>query len=81
MKSNGGRKRVDIHGAVNIESKESTDRLCRKIEAKHPKAKKIHLFIDNASYDTAKWLEEQLKLRKSKIVLHFAAVFSELECD
>jgi transposase len=83
LKSNGGRKRVNIHGAVNIETKdiitdfpksvnkESTDRLCRKIEAKHPDADVIHLFIDNASYYTAKWLLEQLKLRKSKIVLHF----------
>ena len=82
VKSNGGRKRVNIHGAVDIESKdivtdfpksvnkESTYRLCRKIEAKHPKAKKIHLFIDNASYYTTKWLKEKLKSRKSKIVLH-----------
>jgi transposase len=88
LKSNGGRKRVNIHGAVNIETKdivtdfpksvtkESTDRLCRKIEAHHPKAKKIHLFIDNASYYTAKWLKEQLKLRKSKIVLHFLPSYS-----
>ena len=88
LKSNGGRKRVNIHGAVNIKTKdivtdfpksvnkESTDRLCRKIEAKHPKAKKIHLFIDNASYYTAKWLKEQLKLRKSKIVLHFLPTHS-----
>jgi transposase len=88
LKSNGGRKRVNIHGAVNIKTKEivtdfpksvnkeSTDRLCRKIEAKHPKAKKIHLFIDNASYYTAKWLKEQLKLRKSKIVFHFLPTHS-----
>jgi transposase len=88
LKSNGGRKRVNIHGAVNIESKdivtdfpksvnkESTDRLCRKIEAKHPKAKKIHLFVDNASYYTAKWLKEQLKKKKSKIVLHFLPTHS-----
>jgi len=88
LKSNGGRKRVNIHGAVNIKTKdivtdfpksvnkESTDRLCRRIEKRHPKAKKIHLFIDNASYYTAKWLKEQLKLRKSKIVLHFLPTHS-----
>jgi transposase len=88
LKSNGGRKRVNIHGAVNIETKDivtdfpksvnkkSTDRLCRKIEAKHPNAEKIHLFIDNASYYTARWLLEQLKLRKSKIVLHFLPTHS-----
>jgi transposase len=88
LKSNGGRKRVNIHGAVNIKTKdivtdfpksvnkESTDRLCRKIEAKHPRAKQIHLFIDNASYYTANGLKEQLKLRKSKIVLHFLPTHS-----
>ena len=74
------------NGAVNTESletvtdfskrinKESSLRLCRKIEARHPKAKKIHLFLDNASYYKAKWLEEQLK--GSKIVLHFLPSYS-----
>ena len=88
LQSNSGRKRVNINGAVNIESletvtdfskkinKESSLRLCCKIEAKHPKAKKIHLFLDNASYYKAKWLEEQLKLRGSKIVYHFLPSYS-----
>ena len=88
LQSNSGRKRVNINGAVNIASletvtdfskkinKESSLRLCRKIEARHPNAKKIHLFLDNASYYKAKWLEEQLKLRRSKIVLHFLPSYS-----
>ena len=41
-----------------------------KIEARHPNAKKIHLFLDNASYYKAKWLEEQLKLRRSSGRMH-----------
>ena len=55
LPSNSGRKRVNINGAVNIASletvtdfskkinKESSLRLCLKIEARHPNAKKIHL--------------------------------------
>jgi transposase len=81
LKSNGGRKRVNIHGAVNIESKdiltdfaksinkESSLRLFQKIEAKHPEAQVIHVIVDNASYYTAHWLQEQLK--GMKIKLHF----------
>jgi len=81
LKSNGGRKRVNIHGAVNMKShdivtdfaksinKESSLRLFKKIEAKHPEAKVIHVFVDNASYYIARWLKEQLK--STKIKLHF----------
>jgi transposase len=88
LKSSGGRKRVNIHGAVNVQTKEivtdfpksvnkeSTWRLCQKIEKKHPRAKMIHLFIDNASYYTAKWLKNKLKEMKSKIVLHYLPSYS-----
>jgi transposase len=88
LKSSGGRKRVNIHGAVNIHSldtivdftksvnKESSLRLFEKIERKHPDAEEIHIFLDNASYYKAKWLDEQLKLRESKIVLHFLPPYS-----
>jgi len=86
LKSNGGRKRVNIHGGVNIHSmdtvvdftksvnKESSLRLLLKIEAKHPDAEAIHVWLDNASYYKAKWLKEQLK--GSKIVLHFLPPYS-----
>jgi transposase len=88
LKSSGGRKRVNIHGGVNIHSldlvvdftksvnKESTFRLLRKIEKKHPKAKKVHVWLDNASYYKAHWLRDELKLKKSKIVLHFLPPYS-----
>ena len=80
LKSNGGRKRVNIHGAVNIESlnivtdfaksitKESSLRLFKKIEARHPLAKKIHIIVDNASYYIAHWLKDKLKGTKIKLV-------------
>jgi transposase len=87
LKSNSGRKRVNIHGAVDITTKEivtdftksvnkeSSLRLCKKIEAKHPQAKQIHVFLDNASYYKAKWLAEQLQ--GSKIVFHFLPSYSQ----
>lgn len=86
LKSNGGRKRVNINGAVDIDTLETvTDfaktingasslRLFKKLEAKHPKAKAIHVILDNASYYISKWLKE--KLKDSKIVLHYLPGYS-----
>ena len=86
LKSNGGRKRVNINGAVDIDTLETvTDfsksingasslRLFKKLEAKHPKAEKIHVILDNASYYISKWLKG--KLRGSKIILHYLPGYS-----
>ena len=85
LRSNGGRRRVNIHGAVNIPTmdivtdftksvnKESALRLFLKMIKLHPKANKIHIYLDNyldnASYYVARWLKEKLKV--TKIVLHY----------
>jgi transposase len=86
LKSNCGRKRVNINGVVNIDTlevatdftksvnKESSLRLFRKIAERHPKAKSIHVILDNASYYKAKWLREMLQ--GTKIVLHFLPSYS-----
>lgn len=86
LKSNGGRKRVNIHGAVNISTletvmdfpkkvnKETSLRLFLKIAKKHPKAKAIHVILDNASYYTAGWLKQMLV--GTKIVLHYLPSYS-----
>ena len=86
LKSNGGRKRVNINGAVDVDTLETvTDfsktingesslRLFRKIEAKHPDAEVIHVFVDNASYYVSKWLKG--KLEGSKIKLHYLPGYS-----
>jgi len=86
LKSNGGRKRVNINGAVEMESLqtcvdfsktingESSLRLFRKIEKRHPDAKEIHIFVDNATYYKSKWLKEQLK--GTKITLHYLPGYS-----
>jgi len=86
LKSNGGRKRVNINGAVDVDTLETvTDftksvngssslRLFKKLEAKHPLAKVIHVMVDNASYYISKWLKE--KLKKTKILLHYLPGYS-----
>ena len=79
---------MNINGGVNIHSldivtdftksvnKESSLRLLEKIESKHPDAEEIHVFLDNASYYKAKWLRNELKLKGSKIILHFLPPYS-----
>jgi len=57
---------TDFTKSVN---KESSLRLLQKIVKKHPKAKNIHIYLDNASYYVAKWLRQQLE--GTKIVFHF----------
>jgi transposase len=86
LKSNGGRKRVNINGAVDLESLqtcvdftktingESSLRLFRKIEKRHPDAKEIHIVLDNATYYKSKWLRKQLE--GMKIKLHFLPGYS-----
>jgi len=73
LPSNGGRKRVNIHGVLNIHTietvveftfsvtKESTLRLCRRLLKKHPHSKFILIWLDGASYYTSPWLREKLK--------------------
>jgi transposase len=81
LKSNGGRKRVNIHGAIGVDTLEtvtdfaktidgaSTIRLFKKLGAKHPDAKVIHTIVDNATYYKSKPVKEWLKT--SKIAIHF----------
>jgi len=86
LKSNCGRKRVNINGAVDIDTLEtvtdftdsvnsqSTIRLFDKLEAKHPDAKKIHVIVDNARYYKSQMVKEYLE--DSRIVLHFLPGYS-----
>jgi transposase len=81
LKSNCGRQRVNINGAVDVTTLEtvtdftesvnaqSTSRLFGKVEAKHPSAKEIHVILDNARYYRSKILEERLET--ARIKLHF----------
>lgn len=80
LKANCGRQRLNINGAINIETLESTTGfydtinaqatidLFAKIEAKHPDADTIYIIIDNARYYRSRWLKEKLKGTKIKLI-------------
>ena len=63
IKTNSGRQRVNINGAIEINTLSVVSRSCKRVNGssmcdllrairlKHPKEKKIHLILDNAPYN------------------------------
>jgi transposase len=82
-----GRDRLNIHGAVNLETGEtrivepltvnavSTIALLSAIEGLYPKKRKIHVFLDNAKYHHAEMVQEWLNRPDCRIVLHFIPTY------
>ena len=80
LKANCGRQRLNINGAINIETLEpvtgfydtinadSTIDLFSKIEAKHPNAKTIYIIVDNARYYRSRLLKQYTKGTKIKLI-------------
>jgi len=80
LKANCGRQRLNINGAINIETLESTTGfydtinadsaidLFSKIEAKHPNAKVIYIIVDNARYYHSRLLKKSLNETKIKLI-------------
>ena len=80
LKANCGRQRLNINGAINIETLEpttgfydtinadSTMDLFSKIEAKHPEAESIYIIVDNARYYRSRLLKESLEGTKIKLI-------------
>jgi len=80
LKSNTGRKRLNINGAINIEkmspvvdysdsiNAQSTISLLRKIELRHPDAEVIYTICDNARYYRSRKVKEYLEESKIKLV-------------
>jgi transposase len=78
-----GRERINIHGAINLETGQtriievptvnaaSTIALLAGIEAFNPKLRKIHILWDNAKYHHAAMVQEWLKRPDCRIVPHF----------
>ena len=68
IKATSGRKRLNIQGALDLETfqftfvegekikTETTRQMLAKLEAKNPAMKAIHVFLDNARYHHAKIL-------------------------
>jgi len=84
--TNTGRQRLNLSGAIDIESKqvichedetfdaESTVRFLQKIQMAYPGKEKVHVFCDNARYYRNK--KVQTFLEKSKIFMHFLPPYS-----
>jgi transposase len=80
LKANCGRQRLNINGAINIETLEpttgfydtinadSTIDLFSKIETKHPNAKTIYIIVDNARYYRSHLLKEYTEGTKVKLI-------------
>ncbi len=80
LKANCGRQRLNINGAINIETLEPVTgfydtinaqaaiHLFAKIEAKHPDANVIYVIVDNARYYRSRLLKQSVKGTKIKLI-------------
>ena len=80
VKSNSGRQRININGALNAETLEvvirtddrfnaqSTLKLFETLEKKHPNADSIFITLDNARYYKNKLVSEYLETSKIKLL-------------
>ena len=80
LQANCGRQRLNINGAINLETLEpvtgfydtinadSTKDLFSKVEAKHPEAETIYIIVDNARYYHSCSLKEYLEGTKIQLV-------------
>jgi transposase len=83
IEQTSGRDRINIHGAINLESGQtrmidvqtvdaaSTIALLEVLEALYPLMILIHVFLDNARYHHAKLVQEWLERPGCRIRLHF----------
>ncbi|PCJ38657.1 MAG: IS630 family transposase, partial [Alphaproteobacteria bacterium] len=88
LKRNSGRKRVNIHGAVNLENfhcpvveadrinADSTIALFEKLEAENRDKRCIHVILDNARYHHARAVKDWMKRTKSRINLIFLPAYA-----
>jgi transposase len=87
IEQTSGRERINIHGAINLETGEtrmidvetvnaaSTISLLEAIEALYPMLALIHVFLDNARYHHAKLVQEWLARPDCRIRLHFIPTY------
>jgi transposase len=87
IEQTSGRERINIHGAINLETGEtrmidvetvnaaSTITLLEAIEALYPMLALIHVFLDNARYHHAKLVQEWLARPDCRIKLHFIPTY------
>jgi transposase len=87
IEQTSGRERINVHGAINLESGQtrmleaetidaiSTIRLLESLEALYPLMVCIHVFLDNARYHHAKLVSEWLSRPGCRIELHFLPTY------
>jgi len=87
IEQTSGRQRINIHGAINLETGQtriiealtidaaSTIRLLESIEAFYPMLSLIHVFLDNARYHHARLVQEWLAQPECRIKLHFIPTY------
>ena len=87
IEQTSGRQRLNIHGAVNLETGQtrmieaetidaaSTIKLLDSLEALYPMLAVIHVFLDNARYHHAKLVQDWLAQPGRRIRLHFIPAY------
>ncbi len=87
MEQSSGRQRLNIHGAIDLETGQtsmlevpaadaiSTILLLMAIEAMYPGKRLIHLFLDNARYHHAKLVQAWLARAECRIKSHFVPAY------
>ena len=87
IEQTSGRQRLNIHGAVDLETGQtrmieaetidalSTIRLLESIQTLYPLMALIHVFLDNARYHHAKLVQEWLAQPGRRIKLHFVPAY------
>ena len=88
LKAASGRKRLNIQGALDLETfqftfvegekinAETTRAMLEKLESNNPTMTAIHVFVDNARYHHAKVLQPWLDSPDRKVKLHFLPAYA-----
>lgn len=83
IKATSGRKRLNIQGALDLETfqftfveaerinAQTTQQMLKKLERNNPTKTLIHVFLDNARYHHAKALQPWLENSERRVKLHF----------
>ena len=83
IKASSGRKRLNIQGAIDLETFQftfveaekinarTTRQMLEKLELANPSMTAIHVFVDNARYHHAKVLQPWLNAPDRRVKLHF----------
>jgi transposase len=88
IKSTSGRKRLNIQGAIDLETfqftfveaekinAQTTRQMLKKLERNNQTMTTIHVFMDNARYHHAKVLQPWLNCPNRKVKLHFLPAYA-----